>query len=122
MTAHEILADLRNRKYKPLYLLHGEEPYFIDIVSNHIEHSLLSEAEKGFNQTVVYGKDTDIMTVLNAAKRYPMMADYQVVLVKEAQDMKWGKEDGDGKTIDPLLSYLEKPLPSTQVEPQHRST
>lgn len=113
MTAHEILADLRNRKYKPLYLLHGEEPYFIDMVSNYIEHSLLSEAEKGFNQTVVYGKDTDIMTVLNAAKRYPMMADYQVVLVKEAQDMKWGKEDGDGKTIDPLLSYLEKPLPST---------
>jgi len=113
MTAHEILAELKNRKYKPLYLLHGEEPYFIDMVGNYIEHSLLSEAEKGFNQTVVYGKDTDMMTVLNAAKRYPMMADYQVVLVKEAQDMKWGKEEGDGKTIDPLLSYLERPLPST---------
>src|SRR5476651_1026602 len=113
MTAPEILKDLRNRKYKPLYLLHGEEPYFIDVVSNYVEHSLLSEAEKGFNQTVVYGKDIDIMTVLNAAKRYPMMADYQVVLVKEAQDMKWGKEDDDKKTIDPLLSYLENPLPST---------
>jgi DNA polymerase-3 subunit delta len=113
MTAPEILKDLRNRKYKPLYLLHGEEPYFIDVVGNYIEHSLLSEADRGFNQTVVYGKDTDIMTVLNAAKRYPMMADYQVVLVKEAQDMKWGKEDDDKKGIDPLLSYLEKPLPST---------
>ena len=113
MTATEILKDLKNRKFKPVYLLHGEEPYFIDMLGNYIEHNLLSDAEKGFNQTVVYGKDTDIITVLNATKRYPMMADYQVVLVKEAQDMKWGKEDDDKKTLDPLLSYLEKPLPST---------
>ncbi len=113
MTAPEILKDLKNRKYKPLYLLHGEEPYFIDQVSNYIEHQLLPEAEKGFNQTVIYGKDTDIMTVLNAAKRYPMMADYQVVLVKEAQDMKWGREDDDKKVINPFLNYLENPLPST---------
>ncbi|OCX52892.1 DNA polymerase III subunit delta [Mucilaginibacter sp. PPCGB 2223] len=113
MTAPEILKDLRNRKFKPLYLLHGEEPYFIDLLGNYIEHNLLSEAERGFNQTVVYGKDTDMMTVLNAAKRYPMMSDYQVVLVKEAQDMKWGKEDDDKKSIDPVLSYLENPLPST---------
>jgi len=113
MTAAEILKDIKNRKYKPLYLLHGEEPYFIDLVSNYIEHSLLSDAEKGFNQTVVYGKDTEMMAVLNAAKRYPMMADYQVVMVKEAQDMKWGKDDDSKKGIDPLLSYLENPLPST---------
>ena len=113
MTAADILKDIKNRKYKPLYLLHGEEPYFIDQVSNYIEHSLLPEAEKGFNQTVVYGKDTEIMAVLNAAKRYPMMADYQVVLVKEAQDMKWGKDDDGKKSIDPLLSYLENPLSST---------
>jgi len=113
MTAAEILKDIKNRKYKPLYLLHGEEPYFIDLVSNYIEHHLLPDAEKGFNQTVLYGKDTDMMTVLNAAKRYPMMADYQVVMVKEAQDMKWGKDDDGKKGIDPLLSYLEKPLAST---------
>ncbi len=113
MNATEILKDLKSRKYKPLYLLHGDEPYFIDMLGNYFEHKLLSEAEKGFNQTVVYGKDTDIMTVLNAAKRYPMMADYQLVMVKEAQDMKWGKDDDDKKHIDPLLSYLEKPLPST---------
>lgn len=113
MTADDILKDLKNRKYKPLYLLHGEEPYFIDQVSNYAEHKLLSEAEKGFNQTVLYGKDTDVMTVLNAAKRYPMMAEYQVVLVKEAQDMKWGRDDDDKKSINPLLSYLENPLPST---------
>jgi DNA polymerase-3 subunit delta len=113
MTADEILKDLKNRKYKPLYLLHGEEPYFIDQVSNFVEHKLLPDAEKGFNQTVLYGKDTEIMTVLNAAKRYPMMAEYQVVLVKEAQDMKWGRDDDDKKTINPLLNYLESPLPST---------
>ncbi|MDB5137756.1 MAG: holA [Mucilaginibacter sp.] len=113
MTAEDILKDLKNRKYKPLYLLHGEEPYFIDVVSNFAEHKLLSDAEKGFNQTVFYGKDTEIMTVLNAAKRYPMMADYQLVLVKEAQEMKWGRDDEDKKSINPLLSYLENPLPST---------
>src|ERR1700741_1126002 len=112
MTATDIIKDLKNRKLKPLYLLHGEEPYFIDTVSDFAEHHLLSDAEKGFNQTVLYGKDTDIMTVLGAAKRYPMMSDYQLVLVKEAQDMKWGKED-DKKGLDPLLSYLEKPLPGT---------
>ena len=113
MTAVEILKDLKNKKYKPVYLLHGEEPYYIDLISNFVEHKLLSEAEKGFNQTVLYGKDTDVMTVLNAAKRYPMMADYQVVLVKEAQEMKWGKDDDDKKSINPLLNYLENPLPST---------
>lgn len=113
MSAANILTDLKNRKYKPLYLLHGDEPYFIDQVSNFVEHQLLPEAEKGFNQTVLYGKDTDVMTVLNAAKRYPMMADYQVVLVKEAQEMKWGSDNDDKKSINPLLSYLESPLPST---------
>ena len=113
MSADDILKDLKNRKYKPLYLLHGEEPYFIDQISNYAEHKLLPEAEKGFNQTVLYGKDTDVMTVLNAAKRYPMMAEFQVVLVKEAQDMKWGRDDEDKKSINPLLNYLENPLQST---------
>lgn len=113
MTADDILKDLKNRKYKPLYLLHGDEAYFIDQVSNFVEDELLPEAERSFNQTVLYGKDTEVMTVLNAAKRYPMMAEYQVVLVKEAQDMKWGRDDDDKKTINPLLSYLENPLQST---------
>ncbi|HEY4326034.1 MAG TPA: DNA polymerase III subunit delta [Mucilaginibacter sp.] len=113
MTAQDILKDLKNKKYKPIYLLHGEEPYNIDLVSNFVEHKLLSDADKGFNQTVLYGKDTDIMNVLNASKRYPMMADYQVVLVKEAQDMKWGSDDADKKGNNPLLSYLENPLTST---------
>ena len=113
MTAADIIKDINNKKYKPLYLLHGEEPYYIDLIGNHVEHKLLSDAERGFNQTVLYGKDTDVMTVLNASKRFPMMADYQVVLVKEAQDMKWGSDDADKKTINPLLAYLENPLKST---------
>lgn len=113
MTATDILKDLKNRKFKPVYLLHGEEPYYIDLISSYIEHNALPAAERGFNQTVLYGKDTDIMTVLNAAKRYPMMADHQVVLVKEAQEMKWGKDDDDKKHINPILAYLENPLPST---------
>src|SRR6201994_3885462 len=113
MTAKDILKDLKNRKYKPIYLLHGEEPYYIDLVGSFVEHKLLSDAEKGFNQTVLYGKDTDVMTVLNAAKRYPMMAEHQVVIVKEAQEMKWGKDDDDKNKLNPLLSYLESPLSST---------
>lgn len=113
MTAAEIIKDLQQKKYKPVYLLHGDEPYYIDLIGNYAEQHLLPDAEKGFNQTVFYGKDTDVMTVLGAAKRYPMMADYQVVLVKEAQDMKWGSDDTDKKSINPLLNYLENPLPST---------
>lgn len=113
MTANDIIKDIKNRKFRPLYLLHGEEPYFIDQIGNYMEANILSDAEKGFNQTVLYGKDTDIMTVLNAAKRFPMMAEYQVIIVKEAQDMKWGKEDADKKGINPVLSYFENPLAST---------
>ena len=113
MTANELLKDLKNRKLKPLYLLHGEEPYFIDEIGDYVEHEFLSEAERGFNQTVFYGKDTDPMAVINAAKRYPMMADYQIVLVKEAQDMKWGSDDENKKHINPVLAYLENPLKST---------
>ncbi|MDB5124175.1 MAG: polymerase subunit delta [Mucilaginibacter sp.] len=113
MTASEIIKTLQQKKYKPVYLLHGDEPYYIDLIGNYVEHQLLPDAEKGFNQTVLYGKDTDIMTVLGAAKRYPMMADYQVVILKEAQDMKWGSDDTDKKNINPLLNYLENPLAST---------
>ena len=113
MTAAALLNDLKSRKFKPVYLLHGEESYYIDYYSDYIEANLLSDAEKGFNQTVLYGRDTDIITVLNAAKRFPMMSEYQLVLVKEAQDMKWGKETEDKKAADPFLSYLERPLAST---------
>jgi len=113
MTASEIIKDLKSRKFKPLYLLHGDEDYFIDEVSDYMESHVLPDAEKGFNQTVLYGKDTDIMSVLNAARRYPMMAEYQLIIIKEAQAMTWPKEDPDKKGINPVLSYFENPLATT---------
>ena len=113
MSINELIKDLKSRKFKPVYLLHGEESYYIDKISQYIEHNVLTEAERGFNQTVFYGKDTDAITVLNAAKRFPMMSEFQVILVKEAQEMKWGKDDDEKKSADPFLSYLENPLRST---------
>jgi len=114
MSAAEIIKDLKARKFKPLYLLQGEESYYIDQVVDYMENHVLSDAEKGFNQTVLYGKDTDMATVLNAAKRYPMMAEYQLIIVKEAQDLKWAKEtEGSSKEAEFVQNYFEKPLPST---------
>lgn len=114
MNITDLLKDIKNRKFKPVYLLHGEEAYYIDKISDFLEKTVLTDAEKGFNQTLMYGKDTDVMSILNAAKRFPMMSEYQVVLVKEAQDLKWGKDgDEDKKSVDPLLSYFENPLKST---------
>lgn len=107
MTAHEILKDIKNRKFKPVYLLHGEESYYIDLIADALEENVLSEAEKGFNQTIFYGKDTDVINVLNAAKRFPMMSDYQLILVKEAQDLKLDK------VTEQLQAYCDKPLQST---------
>lgn len=114
MSAADIIKDIKARKFKPVYLLHGEEPYYIDQIIHYMEEHILNDMEKGFNQTVLYGKDTDMATVMNAAKRYPMMSDYQLVVVKEAQDLKWAKEtEGNSKTAEFVLSYFENPLPST---------
>lgn len=114
MTASDIIKDLKAKKFKPVYLLHGEEPYYIDQIIHYMEQHVLGDAEKGFNQTVLYGKDTDMATLLNAAKRYPMMSEYQLIVVKEAQDLKWSKEtEGSGKEAAFIQSYFENPLPST---------
>ncbi len=114
MDSKDIIKNIRERKFKPVYLLHGEEPFYIDKIADELESHVLSDAERGFNQTILYGKDTDVMTILNAAKRYPMMSEYQLVLVKEAQDLKWGKEgEDDKKGPDPFASYLASPLSST---------
>ncbi|WP_276089106.1 DNA polymerase III subunit delta [Pedobacter sp. JY14-1] len=114
MSASEIIKDIKARKFKPVYLLHGEEPYYIDKIVQYMENHVLNDMERGFNQTVLYGKDTDMATVMNAAKRYPMMSDYQLVVVKEAQDLKWAKEtEGSSKEAGFVLSYFEKPLPTT---------
>lgn len=103
-TYEGILTDLKNGKYYPVYYLMGEEAYFIDQIGDYITNNVLSEDEKEFNQTIVYGMDTDISTVINAAKRYPMMSKYQVVMVKEAQSLK---------NLEELSYYLHKPLEST---------
>lgn len=114
ITINQLLKDIQNRSFKPVYLLHGEEPYFIDKITSYFEGKVLSEGEKSFNQAIFYGKDTDVVTILNTVKRFPMMSDYQLVVVKEAQDLKWSKGgDDDKKGSDPLLSYLENPLKST---------
>lgn len=114
MTASDIIKDLKAKKFKPVYLLHGEEPYYIDQIIHYMEQHILNEMEKGFNQTILYGKDTDMATILNAAKRYPMMSDYQLIVVKEAQDLKWSKEtEGSSKEAEFVQNYFEKPLQST---------
>lgn len=100
----QILNDLRNKIYRPVYFLTGDEPYFIDTISNFIEKNVLSETEREFNQTVVYGRDIDLLSLISMAKRYPMMANYQVVIVKEAQDIQ---------NIEELLPYIDQPLDST---------
>lgn len=104
MSMDQILANLRNKIYHPVYFLAGDESYFIDTISDYIEKNVLSETEKEFNQTVIYGRDTDIMSLISVVKRFPMMANYQVVIVKEAQDIM---------KIEELLPYVENPLHST---------
>lgn len=100
----QIIADLKKKEYKPIYFLTGDEPWFIDRITDYIATHVLTEEEKTFNQTILYGKDTDIPTIINTAKRFPMMATHQVVIVKEAQELE---------NIDDLIYYIEKPLHST---------
>lgn len=100
-----ILKDIKNRNFKPIYFLMGEEDYFIDKISHLIENTVLKEEEKGFNQMVIYGKDATIKDIVSNAKRYPMMADYQVIVVKEAQDL--------ARTIEDLTPYALQPQPTT---------
>ncbi len=107
----EILSDLKSKNYKPVYFLSGEEPYFIDLIADYITDNVLTEAEKGFNQYVHYGKDTNIRVILENARRFPVMAEHQVIIVKEAQDLERRGEDGG--SFDALVTYLQQPQPST---------
>lgn len=101
----ELVTDIKNRKLKPIYFLMGEEPYYIDKISDFIEDTVLTEEERGFNQMVLYGRDVSIEDIVSNAKRYPMMAEYQVVIVKEAQDLS--------RTIEKLAAYADQPQPTT---------
>ena len=104
ITCDDIFKELRAKQYRPVYYLMGEEPYYIDLIADYITDNILTETEKEFNLTVVYGADVDIATVINAAKRYPMMSEHQVVVVKEAQNIR---------NMEELSYYLQKPLLST---------
>ncbi len=104
MDFNQIINDLKKGKTAPVYFLEGTEPYFIDRISDYITDNILTEDEKGFNQTILYGKDLTIDTILTAAKRFPMMAERQVVVVREAQNIK---------NIEQITPYIERPLMST---------
>jgi len=106
----KILADLRKNIYAPVYFLQGEETYYIDLIADYIEEHALTEAEKGFNQVVVYGKDASMAAILTHARRFPMMAEKQVVIVKEAQDIQDLNKEVGAKL---LLDYLARQVPST---------
>ena len=101
----KIVNDIKSKNYKPIYFLCGEETYYIDKISDLIEKSVLTEDEKSFNQVVLYGRDTTVEEIVSTAKRFPMMADYQVVIVKEAQNL--------AKTFDKFESYALNPQLTT---------
>src|SRR5215212_9098591 len=104
MPYEKIIAEWKKKVFKPFYWLEGEEPYFIDKIVDYAEHNILNESEAPFNLTVFYGRDADWPAVVNACRRYPMFAERQVVLLKEAQHMK---------DIEKLEGYVAKPLLST---------
>jgi len=101
----KIVKDINEKKLKPIYFLMGDEPYYIDKLADYLEKNVLTEEEKGFNQTVLYGRDIEVEDIISTCKRYPMMAEYQVVIVKEAQDLS--------RTIDKLETYVNNPTPTT---------
>lgn len=103
--AQSILVDIRKGNIAPIYFLMGEETYYIDLISDYIESNVLTEEEKGFNQTVFYGRDISIEEIISYAKRYPLMAEKQVIIIKEAQHLS--------RTLDALQPYVENPMPST---------
>ncbi len=104
MSVEKIIASWKKKAFKPVYWLDGEEPYYIDTLIRYAEHEILSESEASFNLTVFYGKDADWTAVINACRRYPMFAEKQVVILKEAQQMN---------SLEKLEAYLEDPLAST---------
>lgn len=104
MEYKDIIGDLKKKKYNPIYFLTGEEPYFIDLISDYAEKHILDETEREFNLQVLYGRDVDVQTIISEAKRYPMMSEKQVVIIKEAQNVR---------NIEDLESYLAQPLDST---------
>jgi DNA polymerase III subunit delta len=120
---NQILLDINRRLFKPIYFLCGEEPYYIDVISDKLEKTVLDEGEKEFNQNIVYGKDADLASILSLAKQFPMMSEYSVVIVKEAQNIKElnksADDEGEGKASKSsnataqFLAYVQNPQPTT---------
>lgn len=108
----QIMGDLKKGQYKPIYFLMGDEPYFIDIITNYIEKNLLKEDEKAFNQTIVYGADANINQLVEVARQYPMMAEHSLIIIKEAQNLK-GIDGGSDADSDSFLKYVENPVSTT---------
>ena len=101
----DIFKSIKEGQFSPIYFLMGEEPYFIDLIEKELYQTVLSEEERAFNQTILYGKDTTIEQIVDAAKRFPMMAEFQLVIVREAQELS--------RVIHQLESYVANPQPST---------
>ena len=112
-----MLADISSKKPAPVYFLQGEEVYFIDLISGFIEAQLLDDAEKSFNQVVLYGGENNIPAILSNARRFPMMAERQVVIVREAQEISDLNKEAGSKM---LLDYLKQPVPSTVLVLCHK--
>ena len=106
----QVIRDIQHRKFAPVYFLQGEEPFFIDNIMEHVESLALEESQKSFNQYVFYGKETSFEQVVSTARKFPMMGERQVILVKEAQEMRGWQKEQDQKL---LMDYLENPMPST---------
>jgi len=104
-TTNQLITDIKGGKIAPIYFLMGEEAYYIDVISDYIESYVLQEEEKGFNQMVLYGKEVSIQDIVSNSKRYPMMAERQVIIVKEAQNLT--------KTIEQLVEYAKNPQPTS---------
>ena len=100
-TTNQLISNIKEGKIAPIYFLMGEEAYYIDMISDYIESNVLKEEEKGFNQMVLYGKEVSIQDIVSNSKRYPMMAERQVLIVKEAQDLS--------RNIEKLVAYAENP-------------
>jgi DNA polymerase III subunit delta len=104
MDHKSIIQDIKKKQFKPVYLLHGEEPYYIDMISKAIIENALEDHERDFNQMIVYGKDAEVLSIISEAKGYPMMAERRLVVVREAQDLK---------DIELLENYFANPEPTT---------
>ena len=103
-TFQSIIHDLKSRKFSPIYVLMGDESYYIDQISDYVATHVLSPEERDFNQTVCFGSDVNAIQVTDMARRYPMMSEYQVIIVKEAQNIR---------SLDALEKYLKNPVKST---------